>query len=98
MQGIDDVAALNNDNRLLSPPSDPNSGPRARSRRFESGALLRVEGYYKEGSDLRPVYRNWKGGIDTFPEIERGPHPGVPRSKTSSRASSSTIDRKLGSA
>jgi TonB-dependent receptor-like protein/carboxypeptidase family protein len=35
---------------------------------FPDGGMLRVEGYYKTGSRLRPIYRNWKGGIDVFPE------------------------------
>ena len=30
--------------------------------------LLRVEGYLKRGSHLRPVFRTWKGGLDVFPE------------------------------
>ncbi|HSR51803.1 MAG TPA: TonB-dependent receptor, partial [Acidobacteriota bacterium] len=32
------------------------------------GGVLRVEGYLKRGSDLRPVFRTWKGGLDVFPE------------------------------
>ncbi len=35
---------------------------------FENGALLRIEAYQKSGDRLRPVYRNWKSGIDVFPE------------------------------
>jgi hypothetical protein len=36
--------------------------------RFPGGGVLRLEAYHKTGSHLRPVYRNWKGGIDVFPE------------------------------
>ena len=36
---------------------------------FASGARLRLEGYYKDGSNLRPAYRNWvAGALDVFPE------------------------------
>lgn len=30
--------------------------------------VLRIEAYTKRGSRLRPAYRNWKGGLDVFPE------------------------------
>ncbi len=35
---------------------------------FVDGSVLRVEAYRKEGDHLRPVYRNWKAGVDVFPE------------------------------
>lgn len=38
--------------------------------RFGGGELVRVEAYRRSGDHLRPVYRNWKGGIDVFPESE----------------------------
>ena len=67
MQGIDDVSALNNATTFY------------RSELSEQwtagwewlagkGSLLRVEGYWKRGTRLRPVFRNWKGAIDAFPE------------------------------
>ncbi len=67
MQGIDDVSALNGPARYY------------RSERSEQwtagwdrvgakGDVVRVEGYLKRGSQLRPVFRNWKGAIDAFPE------------------------------
>jgi hypothetical protein len=67
MQGIDDVATLNNATTYY------------RSELSEQwtagwdwagakGSLLRVEGYWKRGTHLRPVFRNWKGAIDAFPE------------------------------
>lgn len=37
---------------------------------FDSGSMLRVEGYYKRGSDLRPIFRNWKAPKDVFPESD----------------------------
>ena len=32
------------------------------------GGLVRLEGYLKRGSDLRPVFRSWRGGLDVFRE------------------------------
>ena len=67
MQGIDDVVALNNATTYY------------RSELSEQvtagwdwagakGSMLRIEGYWKRGTHLRPVFRNWKGAIDAFPE------------------------------
>ncbi|MCC7261148.1 MAG: TonB-dependent receptor [Candidatus Latescibacteria bacterium] len=39
-------------------------------RRFAGGPQLRVEGYYKKGAHLRPVYRNWHDAIEIFPELQ----------------------------
>ena len=35
---------------------------------YADGGLLRAEAYYKDGSHLRPVLRNWKSGLNVFPE------------------------------
>ena len=67
MQGIDDVAALNNSTTYY---------PSEKSEQWTAGwdwtggkgSLVRVEGYWKRGTELRPVFRNWKGAIDAFPE------------------------------
>ena len=37
-------------------------------RFFADGSVLRVEAYRKKGDHLRPVYRNWKAGLDVFLE------------------------------
>ena len=37
---------------------------------FDNGVHLRVEGYYKRYSDLRPDYRNSFDDIEMFPELE----------------------------
>ena len=37
---------------------------------FDNGIHLRVEGYYKKYSDLRPDYRNSFDDIEAFPELE----------------------------
>ncbi|MEO7513082.1 MAG: TonB-dependent receptor [Gemmatimonadaceae bacterium] len=35
---------------------------------YASGGSLRAEAYHKRGSHLRPILRNWKGGLNVFPE------------------------------
>ena len=37
---------------------------------FDNGVHLRVEGYYKKYSDLRPDFRNSFDDIEAFPELE----------------------------
>jgi hypothetical protein len=37
---------------------------------FRNGLNLRLEGYHKDLSDLRPVYRNWSNTIEIFPETQ----------------------------
>jgi len=94
MQGIDEVAALNNDNRYF-PSEKSEQWAGGLEQRFQSGALLRVEAYTKEGRDLRPVYRNWKNGIDTFPEINEDRILVFPREMTA-RGIELQYDHKLG--
>lgn len=36
---------------------------------FKNNINFRLEGYYKELSDLRPDYRNWSNEIEVFPEV-----------------------------
>lgn len=67
MQGIDDVAVLNRDARYFPSELSEQWTPGV-EQLFGDNAMVRVEGYFKEGSHLRPAYRNWKNGIDTFPE------------------------------
>jgi len=81
IQGIDDVAALNNDNTYF--PSELSEQWTAGiEQQFPNGALLRGEVYHKKGSHLRPVYRNWKGGVDTFPETNEDRLLVFPKSST----------------
>ena len=68
MQGIDDVAALNN-NTSYYPAELSEQWTAGIERVGRKGAVLRVEGFYKRGTELRPVFRNWKGAIDAFPEV-----------------------------
>jgi CarboxypepD_reg-like domain/TonB dependent receptor-like, beta-barrel/TonB-dependent Receptor Plug Domain len=67
MQGIEEVAALDGARYYRSELSEQSTV--GFQQTFGPGTLLRLEGYYKMGSHLRPVYRNWKGAIDAFPEV-----------------------------
>ena len=68
-QGIADLSALDGLNRYF-----PSELSRQWTLGFEhdlrNGGTLRVESYYKTGTRLRPDYRNWKGGLNTFPETD----------------------------
>ena len=67
MQGIGDLAILNGQSAYF--PSELSTQWTAGfEHTLGIGGTLRVEAYRKRGSELRPVYRNWKGGLDTFPE------------------------------
>lgn len=35
---------------------------------YSDGGTFRIEGYHKVGSHLRPILRNWKSGLNVFPE------------------------------
>ena len=68
MQGIDDVSSLNVGTPYYGSELSE-QWTAGWERTGAKGSLLRVEGYYKKGSQLRPVFRNWKGAIDAFPEV-----------------------------
>lgn len=36
---------------------------------FRNGFNIRLEGYYKKMSEIRPEYRNWSNSIEIFPEV-----------------------------
>ena len=36
--------------------------------RYRNGGSFRAEAYYKTGTKLRPILRNWKSGLNVFPE------------------------------
>ena len=67
MQGIEDVAALNGQDQYY-PSELSKQWTAGLEQAFANGAMLRVEGYQKRGSNLRPRYRNWKGSPDVFLE------------------------------
>jgi outer membrane receptor protein involved in Fe transport len=68
-QGIADLAALDGLNRYF-PSELSKQWTLGFEHGFQDGGTLRVEGYYKTGSRLRPDYRNWKGGLNVFPETD----------------------------
>ncbi len=67
MQGIGDLALLDGEDRYFGSESS-DQWTAGLEHVFDAGGLLRIEAYRKIGSDLRPVHRNWKGGLDVFPE------------------------------
>ncbi len=67
IQGIQDLALLNGQEDYYSSEKSEQFTA-GFEQLFANGATLRIEAYTKEGTDLRPVYRGWKGGIDVFPE------------------------------
>ena len=66
-QGIADLAALDGLNRYF-PSELSKQATVSFEHHFPDRGMLRLEAYHKSGSRLRPAYRNWKGGIDVFPE------------------------------
>lgn len=68
-QGIADLAALDGLNRYF-PSELSKQWTLGFEHTFEDGGTLRFEAYYKTGSRLRPDYRNWKGGLNVFPESD----------------------------
>jgi hypothetical protein len=67
MQNLDEVSALDADTRYFrSERSD--QWTLGWERVDGRGSQLRVEGYLKFGTHLRPVFRNWRGAVDAFPE------------------------------
>lgn len=68
-QAIADLAALDGLNRYF-PSELSRQWTLGFEHLFHGGGAVRVEGYFKRGSSLRPVYRNWKGAIDVFPETD----------------------------
>lgn len=81
IQGIDDVAVLNDEGRFF-PSELTKQWTAGLEQRFADGSRLRIEGYRKGGSDLRPVYRNWKNAPDTFPETNEDRILVFPRKST----------------
>lgn len=92
-QGIDDVAALNGPARWYRSE---------RSDQWTAGwdyggdaGRWRIETYWKRGDRLRPVYRNWKGAIDAFPEPNEDRILVFPREQNS-RGVEVYFDRPIG--
>jgi outer membrane receptor for ferrienterochelin and colicin len=95
MQNIDDLAIMNGDTTFFrSERTDQWTASWDRS--WDKGANLRIEGYYKKGTHLRPVFRNWKGAVDAFPEPNEDRIKVTPR-ENSSQGVEVYYDRPLGS-
>lgn len=66
-QGIADENAFDRLNRYF-PSELSKQWTMGFEHRYADGGSLRAEAYHKIGSRLRPILRNWKGGINVFPE------------------------------
>ncbi len=95
IQSIEDVSALNDQDAYF--PSELSKQWTAGFEHvFVDGARLRVEGYYKRGSNLRPKYRNWVGSPDVFPETNEDRILVFPE-KTTSKGLEIYYNQNLGS-
>ena len=66
-QGIADENAFDRLNRYF-PSELSRQWTVGLEHRYADGGSLRAEWYYKDGSRLRPILRNWKSGLNVFPE------------------------------
>ena len=66
-QGIADENAFDKLNRYF-PSELSEQWTLGLEHRYADGGVLRAEAYHKAGSLLRPILRNWKGGLNVFPE------------------------------
>lgn len=66
-QGIADENAFDKLNRYF-PSELSKQWTLGFEHRYADGGSFRAEAYRKSGSRLRPILRNWKGGLNVFPE------------------------------
>ncbi len=66
-QGIADENAFDKLNRYF-PSELSKQWTLGFEHQYTGGGAFRVEAYTKSGSRLRPILRNWKGGLNVFPE------------------------------
>ena len=66
-QGIADENAFDKLNRYF-PSELSQQWTLGFEHRYAGGGFLRAEAYHKTGSRLRPILRNWKSGLNVFPE------------------------------
>ncbi len=66
-QGIADENAFDRLNRYF-PSELSKQWTVGFEHQYADGGSLRAEAYHKAGSRLRPILRNWKGGLNVFPE------------------------------
>ena len=66
-QGIADENAFDRLNRYF-PSERTSQWTIGFEHRYAGGGSFRAEAYYKSGTKLRPILRNWKSGLNVFPE------------------------------
>ncbi len=66
-QGIADENAFDRLNRYF-PSERTSQWTLGFEHRYAGGGSFRAEAYYKKGTKLRPILRNWKSGLNVFPE------------------------------
>ncbi len=94
-QGIADENAFDRLNRYF-PSELSKQWTLGFEHRYADGGSLRAEAYHKTGSHLRPILRNWKGGINVFPESAEDRILVYPEA-TTSKGLELYHDRSLGS-
>jgi outer membrane receptor protein involved in Fe transport len=96
-QGISDLAALDGLGRYF-PSELSRQWTVGFDHQLEGGGALRIEAYHKRGSALRPLYRNWRGAIDVFPETNEDRilvYPEASRSRGLEVYHTRSVGRKL---
>ncbi len=93
-QGIADENAFDRLNRYF-PSELSKQWTLGLEHRYADGGILRAEAYHKSGSLLRPILRNWKGGINVFPESAEDRILVYPQT-TTSKGLELYYDRNLG--
>ena len=68
-QGIHEIAVADGENHFY-PAELAEHYVAGLEHTFRNGFNVRLEGYYKKLSDLRPAYRNWSNEIEIFPEVQ----------------------------
>ena len=84
-QGIADENAFTGANRFFTSELSQQWSAGV-EHQFASGGSIRIEGYHKTGSRLRPILRNWKSGLNVFPESSEDRILVYPDSSTSKGA------------
>ncbi len=94
-QGIADENAFDGLNRYF-PSELSKQWTVGFEHQFADGGWLRAEAYHKTGSLLRPILRNWKSGLNVFPESAEDRILVYPEA-TTSKGVELYLDRRLGS-
>lgn len=81
-QGIADENAFDRLNRYF-PSELSRQWTAGLEHRLAGGGSIRAEAYHKVGSHLRPILRNWKPGLNVFPESSEDRILAYPEATTS---------------